>query len=158
MAIFCSNCGTQLADGSTVCTACGKPLTPAATPAGGPPTSSAPASGAGLTDNAAGAIAYITIIPPIIFLLTEPYKSSRFVRFHSFQCLFLAAFSVVCRLLFWFAPAGVGLLLLPIRLVFSLVIFVAWLVCLIKASQGQMFKLPIIGDMAESQANTGASH
>ena len=33
-------------------------------------------------------LAYFTIIPAIIFLLIEPYNRNRFVRFHSFQCLF----------------------------------------------------------------------
>jgi uncharacterized membrane protein len=31
--------------------------------------------------------------------------------------------------------------------------FIVWLVLLLKANQGQMFKLPVIGDMAERQAN-----
>jgi uncharacterized membrane protein len=34
----------------------------------------------------------------------------------------------------------------------SLVGFVIWLILVLKAYQGQMFKLPIIGDMAEQQA------
>jgi hypothetical protein len=38
----------------------------------------------------AGMLAYFTIIPAIIFLLIEPYNRNRFVRFHSFQCLFVA--------------------------------------------------------------------
>jgi uncharacterized membrane protein len=31
--------------------------------------------------------------------------------------------------------------------------FVIWIVLLIKANQGQMYKLPFIGDLAEKQAN-----
>ena len=154
MAIYCTNCGTQLADGSTVCTACGKPLAGAAPPAATPvPTPPPVAASSGLSNGAAGAIAYITIIPPIIFLLVEPYSHNRFVRFHSFQSLFLCAAWFVVHLVFWFAPFGMGLILLPIRAVTGLVFFIAWLVVLIKAGQGQLFKLPIIGDMAEAQAN-----
>src|ERR1700687_5760193 len=75
---FCNMCGTQIADGTTTCAAC----------SGRAP--SAPASrGSGLTDNVAGMLAYVTIIPAIIFLVVEPYNKSRFVRFHSFQCIFL---------------------------------------------------------------------
>ena len=47
------------------------------------------AAQSGLSDNAAGAIAYITIIPAIIFLLVEPYNKSSFVRFHAWQSIFL---------------------------------------------------------------------
>ena len=31
--------------------------------------------------------------------------------------------------------------------------FVIWIILLIKANQGQMYKLPVIGDLAEKQAN-----
>jgi uncharacterized membrane protein len=36
----------------------------------------------------------------------------------------------------------------------SLAGFVVWLVLVLKAHQGQKFKLPVIGDMAEQQANS----
>jgi uncharacterized membrane protein len=36
----------------------------------------------------------------------------------------------------------------------SLAGFVVWLVLVLKARQGQKFKLPVIGDMAEQQANS----
>ena len=42
----------------------------------------------GLEDNVAGMLAYITIIPAIIFLVVEPFNKRRFVRFHSFQSIF----------------------------------------------------------------------
>lgn len=75
---FCNMCGTQIADGTTTCAACsGRAAAPPAV------------TGSGLTDNVAGMLAYVTIIPAIIFLVVEPYNKSRFVRFHSFQCIFL---------------------------------------------------------------------
>ena len=49
----------------------------------------------GLSDNAAGAIAYITIIPAIVFLLVEPYNKKPFVRFHAWQCIFLYVACIV---------------------------------------------------------------
>ena len=39
----------------------------------------------------AGALAYVTFIPAILFLVMEPYNKDKFIRFHSFQCLFFAA-------------------------------------------------------------------
>src|SRR5579862_7849497 len=79
---FCSNCGTQIADGSTTCAACASriPAAPAA----------AVGNVGGMADNVAGMLAYFTIIPAIIFLVLEPYNKSRFVRFHAWQCLFFA--------------------------------------------------------------------
>jgi uncharacterized membrane protein len=142
---FCPTCGMQLAEGAT-CPKCAGAVAPAAGTA-------APAA-AGLTDNVAGALAYVTIIPAIVFLVLEPFNKKRFVRFHSFQCLFFAAAWTVL----WIGLAFIGhipvlgwatLLLWPL---ISLVGFVIWLILVLKAYQGQMFKLPVIGDMAEQQA------
>src|SRR3974390_425166 len=81
---FCNMCGAQIADGTTPCAACAGRI-PAA---GAPAATAAPAQG--MTDNVAGMLAYFTIIPAIIFLVMEPYNRNRFIRFHSFQCLFFA--------------------------------------------------------------------
>jgi uncharacterized membrane protein len=128
-----------------------------------PPASSippAPTAAAGLSDTAAGALAYVTIIPAIIFLILEPYNRKPFVRFHSFQCLLLAAASIVLHIaisllgtalhVIPFLGAMIGLLL---HLAVSLVIFIAWLMCIIKASKGEWYRLPVIGDIALKQAN-----
>ena len=39
----------------------------------------------GLSDNAAGALAYVTFIPAIIFLIVEPYNKNSYIKFHSWQ-------------------------------------------------------------------------
>ena len=102
----------------------------------------------GMSSNTAGGVAYLTIIPAIVFLIIEPYKHDSFVRFHSWQCiiLFIASFvlQIVCR----FIPV-VGWML---SLAISLLVFVAWLVAMINAFQGKRFKLPLIGDLAAQQA------
>jgi uncharacterized membrane protein len=138
---FCSTCGTQMADGAA-CPKC----------AGG--SAAVAPSAAGLTDNVAGALAYVTIIPAIVFLVLEPFNKKRFVRFHAFQCLFFA----VAWTALWIVLAFIGhipflgwatIIVWPL---ISLLGFVVWLILVIKAYQGQMFKLPVIGDMAEQQA------
>jgi uncharacterized membrane protein len=78
---FCTVCGAQTADGSAVCPACSRSGAPAPAPV---------QSTSGLTDNVAGMLAYVTIIPAILFLVIEPYNRSRFVRFHAFQSIFFA--------------------------------------------------------------------
>ena len=144
---FCNMCGAQIADGATVCANCvGR-----ASAAPGPATTAAQ----GMTDNVAGMLAYITIIPAIIFLVMEPYNKSRFIRFHSFQCLFFAAALFILHVglsIFAFVPF-LALITFPLHLLVSLGGFILWIVLLLKANQGQMYKLPIIGDMAEKQAN-----
>jgi len=151
---FCPNCGNQIPAGATACPVC------EGAGAGAGPVAAAPAAGAqaqvgGLTENVAGALAYVTIIPAIIFLVLEPYNKNRFVRFHSFQSIFFH----VAWVILWVALGIFGhipllgwasLLLWPLV---GLAGFVLWLVMVFKAYQGQWFKLPVIGNLAEQQAN-----
>lgn len=120
-----------------------------------PPPASA---GQGLTSNAAAAISYITFIPAVIFLVVAPYNRDRFVRFHAWQCIALTIvavgigiiFSVLSMMTFhilWW-------LFMLIRVAVRLVLFVFWLIALIKASQGQWYKIPIVGDLAASFAGS----
>ncbi len=144
---FCSNCGTQIADGSTTCAACASriPAAPAA----------AVGNVGGMADNVAGMLAYFTIIPAIIFLVLEPYNKSRFVRFHAWQCLFFAiAWTVLWIGLSIVAHIPIlGWLTILIWPLVGLAGLVVWIILVIKANGGQMYKLPVIGDLAEKQAN-----
>lgn len=110
----------------------------------------------GLSDNAAGAIAYITFVPAIVFLVLPPYNASPYVRFHSWQSILLNAAAIVISVvlslvLAFFMVFGAFFLLAITRLIW-LAWFVLWLICVLKALNGQRFKLPIIGDLAEKQA------
>ncbi len=113
----------------------------------------------GLSDNAAGAIAYLTIIPAIIFLLVEPYNKNSFVRFHSFQCLFLcgAVIAVDIALFIMFLILGYFLtffafLVLPLWWLWWLCVLGIIVFCIVQASQGKKFQLPFIGPLAAKQA------
>ena len=144
---FCNMCGAQIADGTTTCSVCAGRV--ATVPA---PTT---ASVGGMTDNVAGMLAYITIIPAIIFLVMEPYNRNRFIRYHSWQCLFFAGTLFVLHMalsIFTLVPF-LALITLPLHLLVSLGGLILWIIVLIKANQGQMYKLPVIGDLAEKQAN-----
>lgn len=108
-----------------------------------------------MADNVAGMLAYVTIIPAIIFLILEPYNKSRFVRFHSFQCIFLGVAAVVIHIALSFLTVVPFLVLLtfPLHALVSLAWLIISIFVALKANQGQMYKLPAIGDMAEKQAN-----
>jgi uncharacterized membrane protein len=113
------------------------------------------ATQSGLSEKAAGGLAYVTIIPAIIFLIVEPYNRNRFVRFHSWQCIFLAIAWIVVDvgLIVLGRIPGIGLVDLFIGPLVGLALFVIWLIAMIQAFNGKMFKLPVIGDFAEKQAN-----
>ncbi|MDE3105155.1 MAG: DUF4870 domain-containing protein [Acidobacteriota bacterium] len=121
------------------------------------PQSPPPAPG-GLADNVASALAYFTIIPAVLFLLIEPYKSRPLVRFHSFQSIAFVVASFLLHvvvhltrmMLHWIPLIGLAFMLLDVMV--ALVLFLVWLFVVYKASQGEWYKLPVLGDFAEQQA------
>jgi uncharacterized membrane protein len=106
------------------------------------------AAQSGLSDNAAGALAYVTIIPAIVFLLVEPYNRNSFVRFHAWQCIFLGVAAIAIQIVLGIIPV-VGWIILPFA---SLGILIVWIIALVKAFKGERYQLPIIGKYAAQQA------
>jgi uncharacterized membrane protein len=102
----------------------------------------------GLSENAASGLAYLTFIPAIIFLVVAPYNQNVNIKFHAWQSIFLSAACIVVDIVLGFIPF-VGWVIIPL---FGLLVLVVWVLCLVKAFNGQRFKLPIIGDLALKQA------
>jgi uncharacterized membrane protein len=162
----CSKCGSVVAAGAAFCSVCGSPVSVvSSTVAPPPPPPPQPQIGmatasAGLNPNVAGALAYLVgLITGIIFLVLEPYKNDRFVRFHAFQSIFLNVAMIIFGII-WSAILGMLIFSLGLLSIVSLfgtlvylAFFVLWIVLMFKAYNNQMFKLPIIGDFAEKQAD-----
>jgi uncharacterized membrane protein len=110
----------------------------------------------GLSDSAASGLAYITFIPAIIFLATAPYNQKPLIRFHSWQSIFLciASFAIQIVLTILGHLPFFGIIAGLLSVVVSLGFLVLWLIVMIKAFNGQLFKIPVIGDFAEKQANS----
>jgi uncharacterized membrane protein len=105
----------------------------------------------GLSDNAAGALAYVTIIPAILFLVMEPYNRNPFIKFHAWQCILFS----ICCIALW--VVNMILAFIPIigwilMLLIGLGVIALWIVCIMKAFNGQRFMLPVIGPFAAKQA------
>ena len=115
----------------------------------------AEADPSGLSYNAAAGIAYLTIIPAIIFLIAEPFKKNSYVRFHAWQSIFFfiawAVIDILVGLVQHIVPSAVFFTLTVLQLV-GLAIFIVWLIVFIGAFGGRRIKLPIIGDLAARQA------
>jgi uncharacterized membrane protein len=112
-----------------------------------------------LPESFAGALAYITFVPAVLCLLLDPYRRNTFTRFHSIQCLlftfFVLALSASLKLasLALFVIPVIGpLLAVLVSVLVGLGVAVMWLVLVVKALQGEMFKLPLLGDFAERYA------
>jgi uncharacterized membrane protein len=154
IAVSCPDCAAQMPDTAAFCPGCGKRAPVERT------TESIAAVGR-LRENLAGGLAYLTFIPAIIFLLVDPYKKNRFVRFHSNQCLLLWAVVLIAgallRLLavaMVFIPVAGPLLMVVILVVALLAAFFTWLVLVVKALRGEMLKLPILGELADRYASS----
>jgi uncharacterized membrane protein len=129
------------------------PSIPAVSTSVSPPAATKPSQ---LKDNFIAALAYVTFIPAVVFVLVEPFKRNRFVRFHSFQSIFLA----VATILIGIAMRIIYSVLVLIPVLGFLLAWLAtavavlgwvilWLVLLVKALQGETFRLPVIGSLAE---------
>jgi uncharacterized membrane protein len=112
----------------------------------------------GLSDNTAGALAYFTFIPAVIFLLLAPYNQRPYIRFHAWQSILLTVAVLVINVVLGIVM-GIALFLLPLALqgffwnLVELGWVAIWIVCVIKAFNGKRFKLqPYVGDLAEKQA------
>jgi uncharacterized membrane protein len=113
----------------------------------------------GLSQNAAGALAYFTFIPAVIFLIVAPYNTNPYVRFHSWQSILLNIVAFCINIVLGIV-IGVGMFFLPWfvhRLLWALVELgwlAVWGLCVYNAFNGNRFKLPLIGDFAAKQAGS----
>jgi len=132
-----------------------------------PPPVQTGKSSTGLDENVAALIAYIFgWLSGLILLLLE--KESRLVRFHAMQSILFNVLVAVIGFVLWivtfifvliasqmggFLGTIVGLLATLIWIAFCIGLLIAWVMCLIKAYQGQFFKLPVVGNFAEKFVN-----
>jgi len=160
---YCSKCGAQIADEALkFCSQCGAPMQAGADqPAPASPTPAPASSSSGMQDNVAGLLSYILgFITGIIFLVIEPYNQRPFVRFHAYQSIFFSAAYIgiqiilsILTVVLIMSGAPVGSLLTLISTLFFIAVFVLWIICIVKAYQNSKFMIPVIGQMAENQAN-----
>lgn len=115
------------------------------TPTSNGPSPNAQVTSTGLDENVAALLAYsLGFVTGLIFILLE--KSSRFVRFHAMQ-------SLVTFLAFFVAHVAADLIPFLDRILRPLVDLFAiaiWVVCMVKAYQQEMFRLPIAAEIADS--------
>lgn len=139
-------------------------------PGGSPPSSSSPLGG--MDPKIAAAISYIWIVGVIFFILE---KENKFVRFHALQSILFGVANSIIMIILGFlafvltlafgiggtmvgggmeslASLLVGLIWLLFWLIF-LLMFAGLIFAAVKAYQGQKFKLPIIGNIAENMVN-----
>jgi uncharacterized membrane protein len=147
MPISCLQCSAEMPDEAAFCPGCGRRMI--AVPG-------AVANTGFMKENVAAALAYVTFIPALVFLRLTPFKRNHFVRFHSFQSIFLVLAGILIAL--GLRVSFAVLTLIPmfgymvawlIVLLVALAAVLLWLVVIVKAWQGELFKLPVVGNIAE---------
>jgi uncharacterized membrane protein len=146
---YCQTCGAAFAGGATTCPACSAQPQPAA------PINT------GLSTNTIGALAYVAgIITGILFLVIDPYKNDRFVRFHAFQSIFFNIAWTVLWIGWMIAGFVLGavthglffILQIPVNILLLIGGFALWAFLMFSAYQGKTTRLPVIGALAAKQA------
>jgi uncharacterized membrane protein len=149
MSGVCAACGATIYDEHAACTQCGQEGAVAVSA-----DLPGPREQGRIPENLAATLAYVTVVPAIVFLLTKPYSKNQFVRFHAFQCVGMAVAGTVIATVFVLlanVPA-VNLLLIPVSLIGVIGIALLAGVCMIKAYQHQMYALPVLGRWAQKQS------
>ena len=142
-------------------------------PSNMPPPGNAPKSSMGMEPNLAGALSYLWIVGLIFFFIE---KENRFIRFHAMQSILYGLLwtvimivlmiinAIIFGLAFAAAATAPGDSGGVIGLVISLISTIVWLIvpllyfgtlilAAVKAYQGKMFKIPVIGNIAEKIVN-----
>lgn len=137
--MFCPKCGAENPEGAKFCSKCGAELGVSAKPS---------ETSVGLSANVAGLLCYVLgWISGIVFLVIE--KRNKFVKFHAWQSIMTFGVLTVASLVLGWIPI--------IGLVFGWIIgilgLVLWIVLMIQAGTGKMWKLPWVGNWAERQAS-----
>ena len=142
---FCTNCGTKIDTGVSFCVNCGAAQ----------PRSSSQYSDLldGISDRTACILCYIPVfgvIPAIVFLASQKFRTNARVRFNAFQAVYLfvawlVVSSAIPVLLFAVPEWGVEHVFIA---ALKLVLFICWIYLLVKAAQEQQVRLPILGDLA----------
>ena len=158
--MFCSKCGAENPEGTNFCSKCGTGLGVTAKPTEGGAKPEAESS-TGMSANIAGLLCYLfTWITGIVFVVIE--KKSTFVKFHAWQSIMVfgvltIAHLVLATILGVIAAAtlsrGLAILAGAMGWLIGIAGFILWLILLIQAGTGKMWKVPGAGDWAEKMAN-----
>jgi len=110
---------------------------------GKPESAKKPKATFGLDENVAGLLVYVLgFITGIVFFVAE--KENKFVRFHAMQSII----TFICLAVLSYIVGVMPVFGWLIANLVSLGGFVLWIVLMIKAYHGEMYKLPVVGDLA----------
>lgn len=144
---FCCQCGKPVAPHDAFCGVCG------ARQEAVPPSKAGAGAFSDISARNASLLCYIPFvgwIPAIVVLASNRFQKDRDVRFHAFQGLYLfvawlvvdwavSPFLHLSRDGFRFGP----------EILLKLAVFCTWIFMLVKTAQNELFRLPLLGELAD---------
>lgn len=159
----CTKCGAVVPESAGFCGNCGAPQAPGQTAGPAPVTGPSSATGtpavstqSSLAENVAGALCYaLGWITGLIFFFIDKRP---FVRFHAAQSIVvfgaLHILTIIIGMIFGMSLFVGGVTGFSVGgalyYLVGLIEFVLWIVLMIKAYQGQKFRVPVAADVADS--------
>jgi uncharacterized membrane protein len=152
---FCTQCGSPVTDTDRFCGKCGAPQPAHAAGAASGPTAAAtgkPQEFMGqMSSRTASLLCYIPMVGwifAIVVLASARFRHEYNVRFNAFQGLYLFVGWLIIDWVvspFFFIPG------MPVHFpnVFKLGMFLLWIFMMIKVNQGETYRLPVVGELAE---------
>ena len=156
---FCTKCGSQVGGADVFCAGCGtRQAAEGTAPPPRPDKAAKPDVGAKvdtflstLTPRNASILCYIPFvgwIASIVMLAAQRFRDNREVRFHAFQGLYVFVLWLFVEQVF--GPVARSLPgMRNLGQLLQLVVVGTWIFMLVKTSQGTVFHLPILGELAE---------
>src|SRR5215469_560544 len=147
----CTKCGAMVADNAGFCPSCG-----AAQGGASAVTPSNAMTQTGMKENVAGLLCYVFgWVTGLIFFFID---KRAFVQFHARQSIVLFGGLSITRIIFGvflgasLIGGGVGASFSLVAALFDLIYLVGvvlWIICTIKAYQGERFRVPVAADLAD---------
>ena len=104
-----------------------------------------------LDPKAAGLLCYLGVwVTGIIFLVIE--QKNQWIRFHAAQSIVVFASLFIAAMIFRWIPYAGG----PIASIIGIVTFILWIILMVKAYNGERFKIAVAGDIAEAMVASPA--
>ena len=153
---YCCQCGQPVRESDRYCGRCGAPQPTSAGRAAGDPWS-------GISGRNASLLCYIPFvgwIAAIIVLASARFRRDQEVRFNAFQGLYLfVAWLIVDWVLTPFLRIpGDWLVHSFLVHVLKLAVVALWIFMMVRASQGQTYRLPILGELADRSLSEQHNH
>lgn len=144
----CTKCGAAVADNAGFCPSCGAPQAVPGSGASGAVVNSTPSAASGMAENVAGLLCYVLgWVTGLIFFFIDKRP---FVRFHAAQSIVVFGGLMIVQIALTMVFLSGGVVLgFGLRALVSILGFVLWILLMIKAYQGERYRLPIAADLAD---------